>query len=62
MKKDKFLTVYAVFDKETQQKLKIMQDEVIKLGNEGTQTMGILFHISLGSFSPPIKRICLSKK
>ena len=51
MKKDKFLTIYAVFDKETQQKLKIMQDEVLKLGNKGTQTMDIPFHISLGSFS-----------
>ncbi len=51
MKKDKFLTVYAVFDDETQQKFKYMQEEVIKLGNKGSQTMGIPFHISLGSFS-----------
>ncbi|MDE5592515.1 MAG: 2'-5' RNA ligase family protein [Clostridiales bacterium] len=50
MKQEKFLTVFAVFDDETQQKLKALQDSVLSLGNKGTQTMGIPFHISLGSF------------
>ncbi|MDE6618240.1 MAG: 2'-5' RNA ligase family protein [Clostridiales bacterium] len=50
MKQDKFLTVFAVFDDETQQKLKALQDRVLSLGYVGTQTMGIPFHISLGSF------------
>ncbi|MDE7405983.1 MAG: 2'-5' RNA ligase family protein [Clostridiales bacterium] len=50
MKQDKFLTVFAVFDDETQQKLKALQDSVLSLGYAGTQTMGIPFHISLGSF------------
>ena len=50
MKQSKFLTVFAVFDNETQLKLKDFQDKVLALGYPGTQTMGIPFHISLGSF------------
>lgn len=50
MKQDKFLTVFAVFDDDTQQKLKALQDRVLSLGYAGTQTMGIPFHVSLGSF------------
>ncbi|MDE6441145.1 MAG: 2'-5' RNA ligase [Clostridia bacterium] len=50
MKQDKFLTVFAVFDDATQQKLKTFQDKALSLGYPGTQTMGIPFHISLGSF------------
>lgn len=48
--KDKFLTVYAVFDDETQKILKSYQDEIFLNGIKGSQTMGIPFHISLGSF------------
>lgn len=47
---DKFLTVFAVLDEATQKKLKGFQDSVLGLGCPGTQTMGIPFHISLGSF------------
>ncbi|MBD5413825.1 MAG: 2'-5' RNA ligase family protein [Treponema sp.] len=47
---DKFLTVFIVFDKATQKKLKGFQDSVLGLGCPGTQTMDIPFHISLGSF------------
>ena len=69
MKKDKFLTVFAVFDDITQRKLKTLQDEVISLGCLGTQTMGIPFHISLGSFEvereqeliAKIKEVCSQK-
>lgn len=50
MKQEKFLTVFAVFDDDTQQKLKALQDRVLSLGHAGTQTMGIPFHVSLGSF------------
>ncbi|MDE6201186.1 MAG: 2'-5' RNA ligase family protein [Clostridiales bacterium] len=50
MKQDKFLTVFAVFDDATQRALKAFQDKVLSLGYKGTQTMGIPFHISLGSF------------
>lgn len=48
--KNKFLTVFAVFDEATQKKLKSFQDSVLGLGCPGTQTMDIPFHISLGSF------------
>jgi 2'-5' RNA ligase len=50
MIKDKFLTVFAVFDKDTQNELKYLQDKIFERGFQGTQTMGIPFHISLGSF------------
>ena len=50
MNKDKFLTVYAVFDDKTQIKLKEWQDKVLSSGLRGSQTMDIPFHISLGSF------------
>lgn len=50
MKKDKFLTVFAVFDDDTQQILKKYQDSILDLGYTGTQTMDIPFHISLGSY------------
>lgn len=69
MKQDKFLTVFAVFDDETQRILKTFQDKVLSLGYSGTQTMGIPFHISLGSFkvedehelTARIKKVCLQK-
>ena len=51
MEDKKFLTVFAVFDDETQQKLKILQDKILDNNNSrGKQTMDIPFHISLGSF------------
>lgn len=50
MKSDKFLTVFAVFDDETQRKLKDIQNNILSLGEKGTQTMDIPFHITLGSF------------
>ena len=50
MKKDKFLTVYAVLDDESQKALTELQNQILKNFPNGTQTMGIPFHISLGSF------------
>lgn len=50
MKQKKFLTLYAVLDKKTQKKLFKIQNKIMKLYPNGTQTMGIPFHISLGSF------------
>ncbi|MDE7264313.1 MAG: 2'-5' RNA ligase family protein [Anaeroplasmataceae bacterium] len=50
MKQKKFLTLYAVLDEATQEKLTQLQNEIIKHYPKGTQTMGIPFHISLGSF------------
>ena len=46
----KFLTVMAVFDSETQEKLSKMQSDIIDHVGEGTQTMGIPFHLTLGSY------------
>ena len=69
MKQDKFLSVFAVFDSNTQKILQSFQDEVCNLGYVGTQTMGIPFHISLGSFNieeeqelkARIKAVCAQK-
>ncbi|MDE5547834.1 MAG: 2'-5' RNA ligase family protein [Clostridia bacterium] len=50
MKQEKFLTVYAVLDEATQKELTQLQNRILKKYPQGTQTMGIPFHISLGSF------------
>lgn len=50
MSEKKFLTVMAVFDAETQKKLYDIQKYLIDNISQGTQTMGIPFHISLGSY------------
>ena len=68
MKRDKFLTVFAVFDDSTQALLQSWQDDIFASGLVGTQTMGIPFHISLGSFptnmeeelEERIKKVCES--
>ncbi|MDE5715238.1 MAG: 2'-5' RNA ligase family protein [Anaeroplasmataceae bacterium] len=49
MKQKKFLTVYAVFNEEVQNLLSTWQKDILCC-YKGTQTMGIPFHISLGSF------------
>jgi 2'-5' RNA ligase len=50
MENKKFLTVMAVFDNETQKKLAQMQSKIIEQVGNGTQTMGIPFHLTLGSY------------
>lgn len=50
MKQKCFLTVMAVLDEPTQNLMTGLQRQIIDLGDPGTQTMGIPFHISLGSF------------
>ena len=50
MKQKLFLTVMAVLDDETQRRMNDLQQRIFSLGLVGTQTMGIPFHISLGSF------------
>lgn len=64
MKKEKFLTVYAVLDQAAQDKLTAIQDELLKRYPNGKQTMGIPFHISLGSFPLECEEnlICLMKE
>ena len=46
----KFLTVMAVFDAETQTRLGEIQKYFIDNVSSGTQTMGIPFHLTLGSY------------
>ena len=48
----KFLTVMAVLDENAQRILGEWQGRVLAAGLAGTQTMGIPFHISLGSYPP----------
>lgn len=50
MEQNKFLTVFAVYDDDTQIILKEYQDSVINATYSGTQTMNIPFHVTLGSF------------
>ena len=50
MEQNKFLTVFAVYDDDTQAILKEYQDSVINATYSGTQTMNIPFHVTLGSF------------
>lgn len=51
MASEKFLTVYAVFDDDTQHILYQLQRLILKNNSsKGIQTMDIPFHISLGSF------------
>ena len=45
-----FLTVMAVLDDETQAIMDRWQKHILSSGLTGTQTMGIPFHITLGSF------------
>ena len=46
----KFLTVMAVLDEGSQRMLGRIQEEIIKNVGAGTQTMGIPFHLTLGSY------------
>ena len=50
MSNKKFLTVMAVFDDDTQERLARIQSTIIKNVGNGTQTMGIPFHLTLGSY------------
>ena len=50
MNDKKFLTVMAVFDDKTQEKLANIQSRIIENVGCGTQTIGIPFHLTLGSY------------
>ena len=52
MEQTKFLTVIAVLDDETQERMNALQQKILSTGLVGTQTMQIPFHISLGSYPP----------
>ncbi len=51
MQKEKFITVMAIFDENTQKLLQSIQDELNEQYGLGTQTKGIPFHITLGSYA-----------
>ncbi len=51
MEDKKFLTVMAVLDNRTQRAMGDIQSALIAKVGDGTQTMGIPFHITLGSYS-----------
>ena len=51
MQKEKFITVMAIFDENTQKLLQSIQDELNEQYGFGTQTKGIPFHITLGSYA-----------
>ena len=50
MQKEKFITVMAIFDENTQKLLQCIQDELNEQYGVGTETKGIPFHITLGSY------------
>ena len=50
MKKEKFITVMAIFDDDTQKKLHNIQDNLELQYGIDTKTKGIPYHISLGSY------------
>ena len=51
MEKKKFLTVMAVLDDATQRWMNDVQGIIMEKVGHGTQTMGIPFHITLGSYA-----------
>lgn len=61
MKQEKFLTIYAVLDSKTQEKLNAIQQKILSKYPNGTQTMGIPFHISLGSFPLEAKSMLIQE-
>ena len=50
MQKEKFITVMAVLDDDTQRLLTRLQDDMERQYGEDTKTKGIPFHITLGSY------------
>lgn len=70
MESKKFLTVMAVFDNKTQETLAKIQADIVERVSQGTQTMGIPFHLTLGSYPTDlvddvvekIKRVVMSSR
>ena len=50
MNDKRVLTVMAVFDNKTQELLSAIQSKIIENVGDGRQTMGIPFHLTLGSY------------
>ena len=51
MQKEKFITVMAIFDENTQAVLESIQKDLEQQYGEDTKTKGIPFHITLGSYA-----------
>lgn len=51
MKKDKFITVMAILDDDTQELMRNIQCDFEQLYGADTKTKGIPFHITLGSYA-----------
>ena len=52
MKKDKFITVMAVLDDQTQELMEAMAEELLHKYGPDRKTKSIPYHISLGSYAP----------
>lgn len=52
MRKEKFITVMAIFDGETQKKFEELNTLMKQKYGEDGKTQGIPYHISLGSYAP----------
>lgn len=51
MQKEKFITVMAIFDDNTQAVLESIQNDLEQKYGEDTKTKGIPFHVTLGSYA-----------
>ena len=51
MQKEKFITVMAIFDEDTQKRLQSIGEDLEKQYGTDTRTKGIPFHITLGSYA-----------
>lgn len=51
MKKEKFITVMAILDSESQKKFQEMNEAILQEYGEDGKTQGIPYHISLGSYA-----------
>lgn len=58
---EKFLCVLGIFDGETQKRLGEYQQALLRSGFTGRQTMGIPFHLTLGTFDPDCRAELLEK-
>ena len=52
MKREKFITVMAIFDGKTQKKFEELNGQMKKKFGEDGKTKDIPYHISLGSYAP----------
>ena len=61
MKKDKFITVMAVFDDRTQAIMESIAKDMLQQYGPDLKTKGIPYHISLGSYAPEDTEMIVNK-